>query len=226
MKDWMLTEDEINNFELVDLEPENYQLEERDEGHCDLLQIAMNGDVRHFEVVLRDYRRLLYRKAGEKSDKLVDDVEYVDTKSKESRETMIEAINTIVNGSTESNRKILDKAVREKHTANESDAVTALSKATGSKFMKEMIKETDLPEDKAKRLSINTATTFTNLLKQVKLLLEPSDNVVQLQPRVNKSQATKAKVQEMKAIGMKQREVVTALGVSSRTVKRYWNEAA
>ncbi len=226
-QDWTLTEEEFSNLLVID-DTQDFEGDNLDEYPlCDLRELALQGDIPAFKMMLKSYEALLYKRAAQNSDSQKEKRDYVDHKTEESKKVLIASVDSVSAGSVDSNRKILAKAVDDGHSAYTPDAVYYLSKIKGVRYLRGIVAESKLTDSQRKKLVINSATTFTNLLSQVKKMInseEPDEIITDTQPKLTKSQITRQKVQSLKSQGFKQKDVVEALGVAIRTVKGYWND--
>ena len=231
---WNLTDDEISQVGLEpkpfdgDLTPfmdcnRRFSYPYQYGGHCDLLEIASRGDRRAFESLLKEYRAFMSR-CESKLKASNDDYVHVDVYGDEADKIIVEAINLVQEGVTTKSRIALTESAFSFGLSDKEAKAFAVqaSKLTGSKRFKKVVKVSSVSDSNVDMLVINSSTSVSSIINQLRKLNEHKNSLPELDKRT-KSEITRDNVQQEKANGLKQKQVVELLGVSLTTVKRHWN---
>ncbi|MCS6190689.1 helix-turn-helix domain-containing protein [Shewanella baltica] len=190
----------------------------------DIATHALNGNVGAVISQGQMYLSMAKRKAYQA--KGGDSISRIDQNSKAAKKVVISSVNLTMACPEASPSEILKLAIN--RCKGNCEDLNQYKRFKGSKYIRGVVALSELTELQKHQLVINSALTVSGLIAQVKKLCD------YLPVRLKKSNASKVarddrrnrhlEILSSKEKGLTQKEVASLVGVSERTVKRYWNK--
>lgn len=222
--DWLLGRNEIDEIGLdVNFDDSEAETSELTNSDLDIVTYAMSGNVsaviRQSQIYLAMAKRYACQAKGDGA------ISRIDQNSNETKDVIVSALNVAIAYPDKLPSEILRVAI-ERNGAKIED-LAQYKRVKGSRLIKEVVELSELSELQRHQLVIHPTLTVLGLIGQVKKVCGYLP--VRLRKRC-KSQSIKCSKQERhlkilsyKKQGMTQRKAASLIGVSERTIKRFWN---
>ncbi|MGI2001100.1 hypothetical protein [Shewanella frigidimarina] len=224
--DWLLGSDEIDGIGLeVNFDDIESEASDSSDTELDIVAHALNGDVA--AVISQNQMYLSMAKRNACQAKGDDSIFRIDQNSKVTKRVVVSSVNLAIASPEKSPSEILQLAIES--CEGNCEALSQYKTFKGSKYIKELVALSELTDLQKHQIVIHSSLTVIGLIGQVRKVGG------YLPVRLRKDNARKVtldskrkrhfEILSCKEKGLTQKKVASLVGVSERTVKRYWNKS-
>ncbi|MGB0892973.1 MAG: LuxR C-terminal-related transcriptional regulator [Parashewanella sp.] len=223
---WVLTNEEVDSIgEPFDDVYSSGEVDSESSGSLDITELALRGDIAGVQSEFSKYL-MLAKKQALKNSQSKEPVERINAHSTQTKKIMLQATNLIAKKPEKTPKDILSLVLKNNEQCL--DKLIQYQNIKGVRLLREVRDISELDSVVKNKLVINPSVTLTGLLTQIR---KASGYVSARVVRNTKSNSYRIKkterhrlILEYKSSGVTQKVVAEKLGISERTVKRYWNE--